>query len=144
MRACVPTNDETGLDAEKSDHFGRAPFYTIVDTETGEIEIVPNESDHRGGSKLPPTFVADLDVDVVLVDNVGERGMKLFDEHGIDVYQSPDSTVDAVIDGFQAGTLDQLTLADAHSHSHDHDHEHDHDHDHSHGHEHEHDHDHEH
>ncbi|MFW5924491.1 MAG: NifB/NifX family molybdenum-iron cluster-binding protein, partial [archaeon] len=100
MRVCVPTTDDAGRTAQLSDHFGRAPYYTIVDTETDEIEVVPNESRHRGGTKMPPTYVAEYDVDAVLLDHVGKRGMELFDEHGIDVLQTDDGTVDDVVDRF--------------------------------------------
>lgn len=135
MRACVPTTDDAGLDAQRSDHFGRAPYYTIVDTETGDVETVTNESRHRGGSKMPPTFVAEHDVDAVLVDHVGKPGMELFEEYGIDVLHTDESTVEAAVERFEAGDLEELGLADAHSHGggHGHGKGHDHDHGHDHG-----------
>ncbi|MDQ1281302.1 MAG: Dinitrogenase iron-molybdenum cofactor biosynthesis protein, partial [Thermoproteota archaeon] len=31
VRIVIPTIDENGLDAQLSEHFGRAPYFTIVD-----------------------------------------------------------------------------------------------------------------
>lgn len=136
MRVCVPTTDDTGLDAPKSDHFGRAPMYTIVDTETDAVETVENRSRPVGGSKMPPEFVADYDVDAVLVDHVGRRGMELFEELGIEVYHAPGETVRAVVEAFRAGDLETLGMADAHEHGHGPGHDHDHGHGHGHDHDH--------
>jgi predicted Fe-Mo cluster-binding NifX family protein len=40
MRLCIPTIDDAGLDAQLSAHFGSAPYYTIVDTESEAFEVV--------------------------------------------------------------------------------------------------------
>jgi predicted Fe-Mo cluster-binding NifX family protein len=37
MRIAVPSVDDRGLESEMSAHFGRAPYYTLVDVENGEI-----------------------------------------------------------------------------------------------------------
>ncbi|AKH96997.1 NifB/NifX family molybdenum-iron cluster-binding protein [Halanaeroarchaeum sulfurireducens] len=118
MRVCVPTTDDAGLDAELSEHFGRAPFYTIADTETDAVETVENESDHRGGTKLPPTFVADLDVDAVIVTDIGRRSATRFAQRDIEMYQASSGTVADLRDRFADGALHQLDVDDAHDHSH--------------------------
>lgn len=35
MRLLIPTTDANGAEARISGHFGRAPYYTVADTETG-------------------------------------------------------------------------------------------------------------
>ena len=67
MRICVPTEGNGGLDDRVGEHFGRSPTYTIYDTETGEVEILPNTSEHLGGSGLPAELLAQAGVDVVSV-----------------------------------------------------------------------------
>ncbi|MFB6093598.1 MAG: NifB/NifX family molybdenum-iron cluster-binding protein [Halanaeroarchaeum sp.] len=130
MRVCIPTTDESGRDAPRSDHFGRAPYYTFVDLETDEIEVVENQSRHRGGSAMPPTFVAERGADAVLVDHVGKRGLALFDEHGVEVYQTESGTVADVVAQFESDDAETITAEDAHGHDHGHGHDHDHGHDH--------------
>ncbi|UWG47122.1 putative Fe-Mo cluster-binding protein, NifX family [Halanaeroarchaeum sp. HSR-CO] len=125
MRACVPTTSDDGATAELSGHFGQAPYYTIVDTETDAVDVIANRSDHRGGSKLPPTYVAEHDVDAVLVTEVGKRGMRLFDDYGIDVFQSEEGTVEEIVDRFRNDELAVFEYEDAHGHGRgEHDHEH--------------------
>ncbi|MFB6132004.1 MAG: NifB/NifX family molybdenum-iron cluster-binding protein [Halanaeroarchaeum sp.] len=133
MRVCVPTTDDVGLEAAKSNHFGRAPVYTIVDPETDAVETVENRSRPAGGSKMPPEFVADHGVDAVLVDHVGRRGMELFEELDIEVYHAPQQTVRDAVEAFRAGELEELEMADAHEHGGGHGHEHGGGHGHDHG-----------
>lgn len=118
MEVCIPTAESAGLDASISAHFGQAPYYTIVTTSDGSVEVVENTSDHYGGSKRPPVFVADLGVDAVVVETVGKRSMETFAERGIDVYEAPADTVDAVLTALDRQELERLEPADAHPSGH--------------------------
>ena len=42
MRICIPTLHGTGAADEVCEHFGSAPYFTILDTEGGEPEVIPN------------------------------------------------------------------------------------------------------
>lgn len=128
MRIAVPSADDSGLEAPLFDHFGRAPFYVIVDTDAGSAETVENRSKHMGGTKMPPTFVAEHDVDAAVAGHIGRRGIVLFGEQGIDVYRAADGTVGAVVDRLEAGELDRLGPEDGHAHGHGHGHGHEHQH----------------
>ena len=57
MKVSIPTKDENGLDGIVEQHFGKAPTYTIIDTETGKITVIPNTSEHMGGVGLPPEYL---------------------------------------------------------------------------------------
>ena len=58
MKICIPTMDDRGKEGMPSDHFGSAPFFTFVDTETGEYEAVRNGgSSHVHGSCQPLKFL---------------------------------------------------------------------------------------
>lgn len=119
MRIAIPTEDERGRDGAVSEHFGRAPSYAIVDAATGETEVVENHSDHYGGTKLPPEFVADLDVAAVIVDELGERSRAVFDERGVEVYSRGDrETVADLVEAFSADALEPLDPADVHPSGH--------------------------
>lgn len=126
MRICIPTGDDDGESSVLVDHFGRAPYYTIVDTETDAVEVVANESRHRGGENLPPAFVADHDVDAVIAGTIGRHGVELFGDLGIDVYRGEDGTVAELVDRLASGGLDTIAPEDAHEHGHEHSHEHGH------------------
>jgi predicted Fe-Mo cluster-binding NifX family protein len=44
MKVCVPTTGMDGLNDTVAQHFGRAPTYTVVDTETNKIKDCPQSS----------------------------------------------------------------------------------------------------
>lgn len=131
MRICLPTTADDGTDTPVSEHFGRAPFYTVVDTDTDAVETVENTSKHRGGTGSPPELVAGLDVDAVLTDHVGKGAITRFDRHGIEVYGDASGTVADAVAAWEAGDLPRITLENVGEFGHgDHDHGHGHDHGH--------------
>jgi predicted Fe-Mo cluster-binding NifX family protein len=44
MLACIPTNGSAGLEDTVFDHFGSAPFFTLFDSETGEVTVLENRN----------------------------------------------------------------------------------------------------
>lgn len=68
------------------EHFGRVPTYTIVDSETDNVDVIPNNSSHMGGSGLPADLLAQEGVDVMVCSGLGRKAIRLFQDHGIDVY----------------------------------------------------------
>lgn len=114
MRVCVPTEGQGGLDDRVGEHFGRCPTYTIYDTETGEVEILPNTSEHMGGAGLPAQLLAQAGVDVVLCAGLGRRALALFEENGIEVRTGASGTVREAIEAWQAGRLPGAEACDRH------------------------------
>ena len=66
MKVCIPTKDNKGMDGTVEQHFGKAPTYTILDTETREVSVIPNTSEHMGGVDLPPEFLRKNGVEIML------------------------------------------------------------------------------
>lgn len=143
MRVAIPSEDERGVDSPVDQHFGRAPVYTIVDTDTDAVETVENDSHHFGGSGHPPEIVADAGAEVVVAGGIGRGAVTRFEDRGIPVYRGATGTVAEAIEDWEADALEQVGPEDVHGHGHDHgDHAHDHNHDHGdqahdHGHDHE-------
>lgn len=131
MRVAIPTEDERGLDSTVDQHFGRAPVYTILDTESDAVETVENDSHHFGGSGHPPEIVADAGVEVVLAGDIGRGAVSRFEDRGIPVFRGATGTVAEAIEDWEAAALEQVGPDDVHGHGHEHgDHTHDHDHSH--------------
>jgi len=119
MRLGIPTMGNSGFNEEICPHFGRAPNFTIVDTDLNEVEIVPNTSDHMGGSGKPPELMSENDVDVMLCSNLGPRAIDMFEKVGIEVYIGAGETVEEAIEDWKSGKLDEATDREAcqqHSH----------------------------
>ena len=105
MRVCVPTAGGGGLDDRVGEHFGRVPTYTIYDTDTGEVEVFKNVSEHMGGAGLPAELLAQSRVDVVLCSGLGRRALTLLSESGIEVCTGASGTVREAIQAWQSGKL---------------------------------------
>ena len=93
MKICVPTLGNKGLDEDIGEHFGRVPTYTLVNTETNEIKIIDNVSEHMGGQGYPPEIIAKTGAEVLICRGLGRRAIMMFDEFGIKVYVGASGTV---------------------------------------------------
>jgi predicted Fe-Mo cluster-binding NifX family protein len=112
-KICVPTAGTGGLDDQVGEHFGRVPTYTIVDTATGDIDVVDNTSEHAGGSGLPADILSELGIDVLLCQGAGRRALSILEEKGIDVCVGVSGNVRQAVGDWQEGKLTGATDADA-------------------------------
>ena len=109
MRLCLPTVHDSGRAAMLSDHFGSAPFFTIVDSESGATETVANHhARHAPGSCDAARGIAEHRVDAVLCLGLGRRALASLEQAGISVFVSTAGTVGAAVDAFVAGGLPHL------------------------------------
>jgi predicted Fe-Mo cluster-binding NifX family protein len=109
MRISVPSMGNRGMDEMVGEHFGRVPTYTIYDTETDNVEVISNTSEHMGGTGYPPELLANAGVNVMVCGGLGRRAIMMFEEMGIRVYVGASGTVRAAIEMFQAGSLAEAT-----------------------------------
>jgi predicted Fe-Mo cluster-binding NifX family protein len=112
-RLCIPTEGNGGLDARIGEHFGRVPTFTIVDSETGDVEVVDNTSEHMGGRGLPAELLAEQGVDVMLCSGLGRRAIGILDERGIEVHVGLTGTVRDVVAAWKGGGLAGASEDDA-------------------------------
>ena len=49
----IPSMGKQGLNELVGEHFGRVPAYTLIDTETEQVKVVDNTSEHLGGKGYP-------------------------------------------------------------------------------------------
>lgn len=78
--------EKGGMDDELSEHFGGSPTFTIVDTETKDVKIVPNQSEHFGGTGKAPEQIESTGTTVVICRGIGPKAMIMLRDFGIDVY----------------------------------------------------------
>ena len=74
MKICIPTEDDRGLESRLFDHLGSAPFYTMIDLDGGELEIVRNRD--CGEDSRPLHYIKDFknhQIDAVVCGDVGRR-----------------------------------------------------------------------
>ena len=106
MKLCIPTEDDAGLTARISAHFGSAPRFTLVDSETGAARSVPNpEHGHRPGTCNAAGSIAGLDVEAVVCGGFGLRALHSMHRSGIPVYLTMSSSVGEALEEFKMDHL---------------------------------------
>jgi len=88
--------------------FGRARFFIVVDTETGDFTVHDNTQNlnaMQGAGIQSAKNVADLGVGAVISGNMGPKAFSTLQAVGIDMYTGASGTIQDAIDAFKAGTL---------------------------------------
>lgn len=120
VRVVVPVVDEKGMNALLSEHFGRAPFFAVVDiNEKGEVvdlKTIPNVSEHFGGTGHPPHRILQLSPDAVITHGMGPRGLSIFQNARVAVVRATANTVKEVIKAYTKDELTELTEGCLHAH----------------------------
>jgi predicted Fe-Mo cluster-binding NifX family protein len=112
MRICIPSDGEEGLAAAVAGHLGRAPFLTLVDTESGELSVVANDP-HGEGCCSPARPLAGTDVEAVVCSGAGKRAVASLQAAGIRVLMTSAVTVQGAVTAARRGALYVLDAKDA-------------------------------
>ena len=107
-RIAIACEDDRGLEGQVSHHFGRCPFYTVVDVGAGEAPAVrvvanPHYEEHRPG--VVPVFVQSLGAHVIVAGGMGPRAIAMFDEFGIEVATGAVGRTGAVLQAYLDGRV---------------------------------------
>ena len=112
-RIVVPVVDESGLNARLSEHFGRAPYFAVVDLdENGHIsdqKSVPNTSEHFGGTGVPPDRILQLQPNALVTFGMGPRALAIFQNARVPVLRANANTVKDIITAYNSDALEELT-----------------------------------
>ena len=108
MKIAISASENSGLDSRVSPHFGRCPFFVLVDVEE-KIEAVqtitnPYYSHHQPGQV--PGFVHEQGAEVMLTGGMGGRALDFFRQHGIQAVTGAAGTVRHAVEQFLQGVLE--------------------------------------
>jgi len=110
------------LDARVCGHFGSAPFFTVVDTESESFELLNNRDlSHQHGHCNPVSSIESRAIDAVVCGGLGKRALARMQQSGFEVYLSSAQTVRDVVAEQRAGRLRKATIEEAcggHAHGH--------------------------
>ena len=96
MRVAVSADDSNGLDSVVSPHFGRCPYYILVDIagqEVGEVRAKANPYYGQHSPGQVPGFIHQQGVDVMLTGGMGRRAIGFFQQYGIQPVTGASGTV---------------------------------------------------
>jgi len=109
MRIAFAADDERGLDAEVSQHFGRCRYYIFVDLdgeEVKEVRAVHNPFYYEHGQPgQVPEFIYDQGVDVIIAGGMGPRAVELFGKLGVRAATGASGSVRDALDAYLRGEL---------------------------------------
>jgi predicted Fe-Mo cluster-binding NifX family protein len=108
MRIAIPTETNNGLDSQVAQHFGRCPYFAIIDVDGVDIQSIqvienPYYSGHQVGQV--PTFIHEQKADVMLSGGMGGRAIQFFQQFGIETATGASGTVQSTLDNYFAGKL---------------------------------------
>jgi len=118
----IPVADENGLNARIAEHFGRAPFYTIVSLDENEevekVETVENTGEHFGGEGHIHDNLLKLKPNAIIAYGMGPRGLTGFQDAGIAVLKANGHAVKDAVAAYKDDKLEELTEGCHHAHNH--------------------------
>lgn len=106
MNICIPVNADEGLASPVCAHFGSAPFFMIVDTDSGVCRALPNRNQHHAHGMCQPLMaIQGEDLDGIVVGGIGRGALNKLLAAGLHVYQAQHPTVDMTLAALKAGQL---------------------------------------
>lgn len=121
-RVIVPAEDQKGLDAKVAQHFGRAPYYAVVDLDekgiVSNVTTIANTGEHFGGTTDAHGQIIEQKPNAIIAFGMGPRGLMSFQNAGILVLKATATTVKEVITAYKEGNLPDLTEGCEHAHHH--------------------------
>jgi predicted Fe-Mo cluster-binding NifX family protein len=110
-----------GLDSQVDPRFGRASYFIVVDSDTGEIsEIIDNrpaqEAAHGAGINAA-SRVAGAGVQVVLTGRVGPKAYSVLAAGGVKIVSGNGGTVSEALQNFLSGKTQPSSGPDCNAHS---------------------------
>jgi predicted Fe-Mo cluster-binding NifX family protein len=117
-RVVIPTSSQNGK--EIADHFGRAPYFTVVDLDDDgtlvAINVYPNTGEHSGGRGHAHDNILKYNPRAVIVQGMGPRGIISFQTQNIAVLQANSRFVEEIIEAYSRNELSELTEGCAEAH----------------------------
>jgi predicted Fe-Mo cluster-binding NifX family protein len=120
MQICIPVLEDNGLQSRVSAHFGSAPAFLIVNTDSGDCRAIPNtNSHHRHGMCQPLAVIAGEKIDGIVVGGIGMGALMKLQAANISVFYADSSTAAETVEAFKGGRLRPVDPATAcHGHGH--------------------------
>jgi predicted Fe-Mo cluster-binding NifX family protein len=110
MRICIPVTEDLGIKSPVSAHFGSAPLFMIVETESGTCRAVKNGNMHHGhGMCQPLQSLQGEELDGMVVGGIGAGALYKLMAAGIQVFLSEHETVEETVAAYTAGSLRTVT-----------------------------------
>jgi predicted Fe-Mo cluster-binding NifX family protein len=111
MKICFPAQKDDGLDSTVYNHFGSAPLFVVVDTETNGLATINNRDQHHShGACNPMKALDNQQIDAIIVGGIGAGALTRLNQMGIRVHRSQAETIRENMSMFASQSLPELTV----------------------------------
>ncbi len=109
MKIVIPISEDKE-EAEICPSFGRAPFFLMIDTQTGKKNRFENlAASSAGGAGIAAAqIIVDQGAEAVLAPRCGENAAKVLVAANIKLFKTVGESITENIDAFNAGSLSEL------------------------------------
>ena len=108
LRVAISADENRGLDSVVSPHFGRCPYFILIDLDGQEVRDVKGISNPHYGHHQPgqvPGFIQSQGANVMLTGGMGRRAIGFFDQYGIQAATGAAGTVRLTLEQYLGGQL---------------------------------------
>jgi predicted Fe-Mo cluster-binding NifX family protein len=114
MNICVPSDSNHGKKSRLFDHFGSAPYFTIYNQDTDELDIVSNRNEHHEHDQCNPiSIISAHKVKAIICPGMGRRAVMALENAGIQIYLAQSATVEECLREFSENKLRVITPEEA-------------------------------
>jgi predicted Fe-Mo cluster-binding NifX family protein len=111
MKVCFPVQNDEGIESKVYNHFGSAPMFVVMDTDTNAISTIHNRDQHHThGACNPMNALDNQKVDAIVVGGIGAGALSRLNQMGIMVHRAQAATIKENAALFSAKALPVLTL----------------------------------
>ena len=107
------------LDSMTDSRFGRAKYFIVIETDTGEFtafDNTQNVNSVQGAGIQAAQNVKDLGVVAVISNNIGPKALTSLNMAGIDIYTGAAGSVRETLEQFSLGKLEKTEKATVEGH----------------------------
>jgi predicted Fe-Mo cluster-binding NifX family protein len=94
MKICFPVQNDEGIESKVYSHFGSAPMFMVIDTDTNALATIHNRDQHHSHGACNPMQALDNQrVDAIVVGGIGAGALTRLNQMGITVHRAQAVTI---------------------------------------------------
>ena len=113
MKIAIAVSDKN-LESVVDAHFGRCPYYLIVDTESNKFEAIENVARQafHGAGISAAQMIANKGVGAVFAGNFGPKAVRVLSGIGIKIFAVSGMTAEQALEQYKRGKLKEVASTD--------------------------------
>ncbi len=111
MKIAFPGQVDQGLESQVYGHFGSAPSFVILDSSSGEYQIISNgDAHHDHGQCQPMNALAGNTVDAIVVGGIGGGALMKLQAQGVRVFRAVEGSVKQNLEYIKSNKLPEFSV----------------------------------